>query len=73
MNPLYLTLIIFLVIYSSWIIEVYRENKVNPFSRYSWQGVVLFSGIFAVLYGAISFMAAIILINTYELIREYLW
>ena len=72
MNSLYVTLIIFLMIYSSWIIEVYRENKVNPFDSFGWHGVALFSGIFAVLYAAISFMAAIILINTYELIGEYL-
>lgn len=73
MNYVYVTLIIFLMLYSRWVIEVYQENRVRPFDSYGWQGVVLVSGIFAVLYGVISFMAAIILINTYELVGEYLW
>lgn len=73
MNYVYVTLIIFLMLYPRWIIEVYQENKVRPFDSYGWYGVALFSWIYAILYGVFSLFIAIILINTYELIGGYLW
>jgi hypothetical protein len=70
---IYVTLIIFLMLYSRWVIEVYQENRVRPFDSYGWYGVVLCSWIYAILYGVFSLFIAIILISIYELVGEYLW
>lgn len=72
MSFLYLTLVIFSILYSRWIISVYWENKVNPFNSYGWEGVALFSGIYAVLYAVVSVGTAAIILTVVEYVGEFL-